>query len=588
MKTQNGINTTLRINLKQLFLSVIMISFIGVLCIGQTMSRSDRLFIKHGIQYQSWMGTDDTTSEMPLGTEYSGLNLTAPAWFGGDLFYQGFFDEFPNANWSMEKAPYTDKYIRPPNATEIANGFLSPQQFKKKDQLVCIGFGDEEHYSNNLILSHKQWFELSKNHYPNALVHNNQWGSQWSHAQLRDYMQRAKPDFISYDHYYFGGVGDDNGRKFQQIFLWLSKYRNLAYENTPGNGPINFGFYLQGYKFRGYTMSETQINGQAYLALLFGAKWLNIFRYLKQVSGVVFFYHNPDGSPSLIYDYFSNIGTEIANLSPYLSRLKSKKITIVRGQHISGGKPLNNPIPTGASLWNSVEDKYITNIDAANLGTKNNGLKGDIYIGYFNPVQGLDNTAGITMAPIHSIDTEYFMIMNGLSTANTNNSITNPNGKASTTQQKVTLTIDFGTDPVEVLKRINKSTGAIEDVVLTQVSGSKYTVDITLDGGKADLFYWGGSALSSAEFSKNSGIKIYPNPIKKGEEIFIKFNTNKEQKGKVVLAGCDGKILINKIIDVDREHISIKLPLSNIISTGLYVLKVQIDGEMIHKKIVIE
>ncbi len=486
MKTNSNIGIPKRGYTLRSLLLVTLLSTLSLSGQSQTMSRSDRLFIYHGIQYQAWMGNGNGAATMPLGTEYSGLNLTAPTWFGGSLYSADFFAQFPSSKWSIEKGPYGEKNEPAPSPTVVANGFLSPDQASVADQLVSLGFGDEESYSNTLVLNHKAWISVSKAHYPNTLVHSNQWGSQWKVHQLRDYMTRAKPDFISYDVYLFRNTGD-NGRRFRDFFNHLFKYRNLAFENTPGNGPINFGFYLQGFKKNGYTLSETQINGHTYLPLLFGAKWLNLFRYAE---GNAFFYHNADGSLSPLYTYYSNIGQEIGNLSPHLSRLKSTKVTVVPGQRRVQGNTETLPIPSGASAWTSAEDRYITGVDATNLGALNNGLDGDVYIGYFDPVVGLDSTAGVTMAPIHHMDTEYFMIMNGLSAGNTTNSVSNPLGQAHTAQQSIRLSIDFGSDPVDTLKRINRTTGVTETIALTPVSGSQYYADIVLGGGKADLFYW--------------------------------------------------------------------------------------------------
>lgn len=279
------------LNLKKKLGTLTMASFLasGIgFAQADPMTRSDKLFIKHGIQYQAWVGHPTSTDQMPYGTEYSDFNLTAPTWFSANLFNTAFFNEFPTSKWSIEKAPYTDKYAPPPTPDEVANGFLSAEQAPYANQLVTIGLGDEEHYNTSLVASHKEWISLIKNHYPDTLVHNNQWGSQWTHTQLRDYMTQAKPDFISYDTYYYRNTSD-NGRKLRELLPHLFKYRNLAFENNAANGPINFGFYLQGFKINDYALSESQIKGHGNLALLAGAKWLNVFRYFKNTQGKTFF-----------------------------------------------------------------------------------------------------------------------------------------------------------------------------------------------------------------------------------------------------------------------------------------------------------
>ncbi|MDO5979577.1 discoidin domain-containing protein [Flavivirga spongiicola] len=481
--------------------------------------------------------------DFPQGTEWTNLNLTAPTWYERGMFNQTFFNEFPNSQWSLEKAPYGDHLDRAPNTSEINNGFLRPDQLSKLSQLSTIGFGDEEHYSSTVVNNTKAWFDVSKAKYPDVLVHNNQYIGQWSDAQIRSFVQIAQPDFISYDWYYYNST-TDNGRSFQPILTHLDKYRGLAFE---GSSPINYGFYLQGFKHGNYVLSETQINGHAYLPLLMGAKWLNIFRYVKDNNGT-FYFHNSDGTTSDIYTFYGNLGGEIKNLSPHLSRLKSTKVTVAVGQHQSGGSTLNNAVPVGSVAWSfsSSDDPYVTGITATNLGSTNNSLSGDTYIGYFTPVTGIDNTSGVTMAPVHNKDAKYFMLMNGLSAANTNNTVSNTSGRASTTQQRITLSIDFGSNPIDQLKRVNKSTGNVETVALTSVSGTQYTVDITLDGGKGDLFYWQNAHTATPP--------VTPTNLALSKTTTSSGDSHGGVSGRAVDGNTDGNWTNNSVTHSDEDH----------------------------------
>jgi hypothetical protein len=84
------------------------------------------------------------------------------------------------------------------------------------------------------------------------------------------------------------------------------------------------------------------------------------------------------------------------------------------------------------------------------------------------------------------------MLLNGLTKPNGpgNNSIDTVQGKAVYTRQKITLTIDFGSSPVDTLYRVRKTDGIVEMVPLSPAGGTQYTMRDTLDGGVADLFYW--------------------------------------------------------------------------------------------------
>ncbi|HEY9261985.1 discoidin domain-containing protein, partial [Chitinophaga sp.] len=101
----------------------------------------------------------------------------------------------------------------------------------------------------------------------------------------------------------------------------------------------------------------------------------------------------------------------------------------------------------------------------------------------------------------------YFMIMNGLTVSNgccnapgTPGILTDTiQGKANLATQKITLSINFGTYPVDTLYRVRRKDGVVEKVNLTLVSGKRYQFNDTLDGGLADLFYW-----------KNAGTVVVP------------------------------------------------------------------------------
>ena len=160
------------------------------------------------------------------------------------------------------------------------------------------------------------------------------------------------------------------------------------------------------------------------------------------------------------------------NLGPGLVRLISTDARMKMGQHVEGSVTVDNDLPEGVSRWNSDADPYITSITATNIGSKNNGLPGDVIMGYFEPLDASFTTLGFQ-------DDMYFMVVNGLSDIN---------GSAADCEQLIHIEFDFGTSGIDSLERLSRDTGLVEPVTLTHDSGSLYYLDLVLEGGTGDLF----------------------------------------------------------------------------------------------------
>jgi hypothetical protein len=467
-------------------------------------------FAQSGVSWYMQPGAD----HFPSGNELANSHF-APTYYELPMYNYTIHQQNPTAQWGLVKGPFGTQVSRGPTTFEQSNGFLNSLQAADTNGLSSICFGDEEGYSTAVQGYMRDWFSVSKTKYPNVLVHNNQYIGQWSEANLRTYLQTAKPDLLTYDYYYFyvnrnPAAGGSQAAILQDMFT----YRKLALEGYDGSGasPIAFGAYLQGYKGSrnggsyNYYPSESEFNIGVYSFLIMGAKWMNSFRYVGGNS--TFFWTDQNGTPTAQYWQNARLGGEVGNLSPHLSRLRTRDVRFIAGQHLSGSTAVNNTAPASIAAWDSTAGPYITNIVATNLvsGT-NNGLRGDVAVGYFKPVPGIDNTSGIPMAPVTSTTAAYFMMMNGLTVSNgccnapgTPGILTDTiQGKANLATQKITLSINFGTYPVDTLYRVRRKDGVVEKVNLTLVSGKRYQLNDTLDGGLADLFYW-----------KNAGAVVVP------------------------------------------------------------------------------
>jgi hypothetical protein len=138
---------------------------------------------------------------------------------------------------------------------------------------------------------------------------------------------------------------------------------------------------------------------------------------------------------------------------------------------------VNNLIPSGVENWIPNDpvgpNDYLQNVTATNTGiVKNDGLAGDVIVGYFEPLDGSLTNAG------HE-DDSYFMIVNGLSDIL---------GTAVETIQQIRLDFDFGASGIDSLLRLSRDTGNVELVSLMFDGGSLYHLDLNLEGGTGDLF----------------------------------------------------------------------------------------------------
>jgi hypothetical protein len=261
-------------------------------------------------------------------------------------------------------------------------------------------------------------------------------------------------------------------------------------------------------------------------------------------------------------------------------------LTSVSGE-ISKGK-----IPTRFSRWNSSYDPYITDINATNTGSEWDGKSGDVFIGYFKPVPGINDTPDIDMSPVHHEDAHYFMIVNALAFRNTNNSLSNPGGTADKTRQSIKLDIDFGVYAVDQLMRVNSQTGEVENVPLQQVSGQKYTVSLSYDGGKGDLFFWKNahskilssiSSLQTGEYDLN----IYPNPAESVQNLMVRVSSPVNGTATFSLFDMVGMEISTAESSAISSGIStIPFMFSNI-PVGSYLLRMDMNDKMLSKKLII-
>ncbi len=354
---------------------------------------------------------------------------------------------------------------------QLPNGSLNSLELPFLPNLVGLQMSDEQDITDPFELDMAKatlanWRTL----YPNTIGFLNQ-RTGFTVAQLQNYISYVKPDMLMYDWYPFNGtvVGGSPTANFYN-FMQIWRQAALGGHDGTGKHPIPYGQYLQTFDYNGvdgsnYILSASQMRLNQFAGWAFGYTYASAFTYLN----VVLF--NSDASlRQPAFNDMAETNRQSRNLGPALVRLWSTDVRMVMGQHKGGFRNLqniNNSRPSSVPLWNSGagNDPYLTAVSAENPGNLNNGLRGDVIVSHFRPMQGPDDL--------------YFMIVNGL---------VDPNGTVADTSQLIHLTFNFAGSGIDKLLRLNRDTGLIEVVPLNHVSGSTYRLDLLLEGGTGDLF----------------------------------------------------------------------------------------------------
>jgi hypothetical protein len=424
---------------------------------AQPISRGNRILLQRGLQIQglangilnkSTFASSRFTSIFALYGESAPLNSFNPA---------------PGIPWGLLD---TDDH-------------LTQGQLPYRSNLVSLQYNDENSITDPIFLNDaKTTLATWRANYPDAIGYTNQYAGQHTTAELQNYMSFVQPDMMIFDFYPFQGslVGGSPAA----YYTALQQYRLLGLAGIDGSGnlPIPTGTWLQSYvDGSSHLISPSEIRLNQFSSWTFGYKFAAAFVYSTNPSAgslstqSALFIGSSDGTrrePQ--FTAMAETNRQSRNLGPVLVRLQSTDVGIVLGQHRGGFLNLqiiNNTQPSGVPLWTSGAggDAYLTGVSATNIGGANNGLRGDVLIGHFKPLQGTNDP--------------YFMVTNGLST---------DAGTVGDAAQLIRLNFNFGASNINSLLRLSRDTGAVEVVSLTHDSASSYHLDLTLEGGTGDLF----------------------------------------------------------------------------------------------------
>ena len=444
--------------------------------------RGHRVLVSEGLQIEAmafpavtgyfdtevWENSSFTTVQLQYFTYLSALMPTSPA-----------------IPWARTMHP-EELYAA---GADPADADLPSWEQPYASRLIRLQLTDECHIDEaDVLLNLTAAVKSLRARYEDILLCTSDGGTAYTAAELEHYMEVVEPDMLMFAEYpYDGNVA---GGSPTVLYASLEKYRKLGLAGNDGTGshPIPVGRYIQTFTYsvlNNHVVSESEIRLDQFATWAFGCKLACAFVYdSPQVAGhpAVMFSGAGTGTPTEQFAQVAGTNRKSLNFGPALVRLISTDVRMIMGRHDNGGV-VSNDLPAGVTAWTSSADPYMTAITVTNPGTKNDGLAGDVIVGYFKPLAAEYTDAG------HDDDI-YFMIVNGL---------TDATGSALECRQEVRLDFDSLSSSIDSLLRLNPDTGVVEEVGLVSDGGAAYHLIWTLDGGTGDLFKFknGGTFVGS-------------------------------------------------------------------------------------------
>jgi len=434
------------------------------------LDRGHRILIERGFQVQALVLDENSFNVQ----QFRDANFTTANFWTRDLA-PTFLAPAPGLPWGRW--------------TDDSGGldFLTPAEQPYSRTFTSLQVGDEQNLVGQTLTDAAALMAQQKALYSDTLIYTNQYGSQMSFSSLQNYMQVAQPDMLSLDTYQFKGTLE--GGSPTDLYRDMEIYRDLGLLGNDGTGsaPIPTSLYTQTFYGLGLSnwdrpVSTSEANLNQFAALAFGNKMTHAFIYDTDPATFgpngfipMMFNSGGDGNPNTSFlNQMTTLNGQSRKLGPALTRLISTGTFMEMGQHKQSGITKNNSQPSGVPGWSAAADPgFLDTLVANNLNPGvNNDLAGDVIVSYFKPLD--ESFDGIA-----ATGEKYFMVVNGLSDENQT-----PSG----TRQQVQLEFDFGVSGITSLQRLNKGTGQVEVVPLVPLGGSRYQLDLVLNGGEGDLF----------------------------------------------------------------------------------------------------
>lgn len=433
-------------------LVVLAAVFWGAVAFGEpTLSKGHRILLQRGLVLQGMVTKDDV---FHLDT-YKAAGFTSLCWiWDSNIQWLGPAPGFPWARWIGGPD-------RMPSGDESAYA----------ENLVALQLSDEQDLNDPAVrASMASWYEQIRPQYPDTILYCNSYGGQLTNPSLDDFIRTSRPDMLSFDTYPFGPQGPAGGSP-TNLYGDMQRYRKFALANG-----LPYAMYTQMFHDQiTRDVSESQMRLNYFAGLAFGYTCFNAFTYNTGASRL---FNSPGGDshPTPAYAWLTETHRRVRLLGRAMTRLVNTDVRFINGQYRDGtsGAVITNPTPIDVLNWQyAVNDPYLRGWVVTNVGTKNDGLKGDVWLAWFKPLdESFDGAA-------HTGEI-YMMVVNGL---------TDRDGSAADCRQSIKLNFLFSSGITSV-DRVSQVDGRIETVecALLPNTGGRRQLSLELDGGTGELF----------------------------------------------------------------------------------------------------
>ena len=385
-------------------------------------NRAQALALQYGVMMPAWVPSEGYGRGGFDANERDLTGGTFPMFYDLPMFNTAMMESLgKGAPWALAKAPTGKNSMC--NAGEPRD-FMNEYMLPYASTLVDIQYGDEGGFNRVESECFKNWFSWSKQNIPGAVVHANSWDdpSWYRDANLSYYVENAKLDLLSWEKYYWDANGGPAPSRVVMDLLntntW-KKQREYGLKGLTGDGssPILYGQYLDYNWDANVSASEKSIVPS--LGLATGQKWFGLFRMEYNGydrSSII----DHDGAPTRAFYEFSNIFGNVTYIGNYTKAMNSTFVAYKPGQYAARGEAPSlsgdkyGDFASGDEAKAANEAVGLVDMSVANVGSVNDGLPGDVVVGYFEQLKGLETAKSAEIFGDSTTAPKGFMVVNAL------------------------------------------------------------------------------------------------------------------------------------------------------------------------------
>ena len=463
-------------------------------------NRAQELALQYGVMMPAWVPSE---SYGRGGFDANERDLTGgafPMFYDLPMFNTAMMESLgKGAPWALAKAPTGKNSMS--NAGEPRD-FMNEYMLPYASTLVDIQYGNEGGFNRVESECFKNWFSWSEQNIPGAVVHANSWDdpSWYRDANLSYYVENAKHDLLSWDKYYWGANGGPAPSRVVMDLLntntW-KKQREYGLKGLTGDGssPILYGQYLDYNWDANVSTYEKSIVPS--LGLATGQKWFGLFcmEYNGYDRSSII---DHDGAPTRSFYEFSNIFGNVTYIGNYTKAMNSAFVAYKPGQYAARGEAPSlsgykyGDFASGDEAKAANEAVGLVDMSVANVGSVNDGLPGDVVVGYFEQLKGLETAKSAEIFGDSTTAPKGFMVVNALTGQTRYPSyLLDPrtdNGSLAETAQDITLTVKKPA-PNAHLMLVNPADKTTQEVELGEGETSQVVLH-AVGGGDSRFLYW--------------------------------------------------------------------------------------------------